>query len=101
MSSEEIYNYLKVSEDILTAGQPTAEQLRAAAKEGVVNVINLATDNPPHSPEDEARLARALGLNYTFTSRWRETILKKATSRRRWPASRPARRSSTARPTSA
>ncbi|MCS6910052.1 MAG: protein tyrosine phosphatase family protein [Anaerolineales bacterium] len=64
MSSKEIYNHLKVSEDILTAGQPTAEQLRAAATEGVVNVINLATDNPPHLPEDEAGLVRALGLNY-------------------------------------
>jgi protein tyrosine phosphatase (PTP) superfamily phosphohydrolase (DUF442 family) len=64
MGSDEIYNYLKVNDALLTGGQPTAEQLRAAAAEGVVNVINLATYNPPHSLEDEAGLVRALGMNY-------------------------------------
>jgi len=64
MSSDRIYNYLKVSDELITGGQPTADQLRAAAAEGFATVINLAPLNPSHSLEDEAGLVRALGLNY-------------------------------------
>jgi protein tyrosine phosphatase (PTP) superfamily phosphohydrolase (DUF442 family) len=64
MSSNEIYNYIKVSEEIITSGQPTADQLRSLAVEGFTTVINLATINPPHSLEDEAGLVQALGMNY-------------------------------------
>lgn len=64
MTTEAIYNYRKVDEQIIAGGQPTEEQLRAAASEGVVTVINLATFTPGHSLEDEAGLVRALGMTY-------------------------------------
>lgn len=64
MSLEEIYNYIKVNEETITAGQPTEDQLRAVRAEGFTTVINLATINKPHSLEDEAGLVRSLGMTY-------------------------------------
>ena len=64
MSSNEIFNYIKVNEEIVTSGQPTADQLRSLAAEGFTTVINLATINPPHSLENEAGLVQALGMDY-------------------------------------
>lgn len=64
MSTQEIYNYSKVNDQIITGGQPTAEQLKSAAKDGVKTVINLATFNPERSLEDEAGLVQSLGMAY-------------------------------------
>ena len=64
MSTDTIYNYRHVNEHFITGGQPTAEQLRVAAEEGVTTVINLATYNPGHSLEGEAELVRSLGMAY-------------------------------------
>jgi uncharacterized protein (TIGR01244 family) len=64
MSTEEIYNYRKVDDQFITGGQPTAEQLKSAAEEGVRTVINLATFNPQHSLDDEAGLVKSLGMTY-------------------------------------
>lgn len=64
MSTEEIYNYRKVNDQLITGGQPTAEQLKSAANEGVRTVINLATFNPQRSLEDETGLVQSLGMAY-------------------------------------
>lgn len=64
MSTTEIYNYLQVNDQIITGGQPTEDQLRSAAAEGITTVINLATFDPGHSLEDEAGLAHSLGMAY-------------------------------------
>jgi protein tyrosine phosphatase (PTP) superfamily phosphohydrolase (DUF442 family) len=64
MSTQEIYHYLKVNDQLITAGQPTADQLRSVAGEGFTAVINLATSSPRHSPEDEAGLVHSLGMTY-------------------------------------
>ena len=64
MSTDSIYNFIRVNERILTGGQPTAEQLRAAAEEGIQAVINLATYNPEHSLENEQGLVQSLGMAY-------------------------------------
>ena len=64
MSTEDILNYYKVDERILTGGQPTEGQLRSAAEAGVQVVINLATIDPRYSLDDEAGLAHELGLAY-------------------------------------
>ena len=64
MSSEEIYNYRKVNDRLITGGQPTEDQLKSAAAEGFNTVINLATLNPPRSLADEAGLVRSLGMAY-------------------------------------
>lgn len=64
MSIQDIYNYRKVNERIITGGQPTAEQLKAAADEGYQTVINLATYKQGESLENEAILVHALGMVY-------------------------------------
>jgi protein tyrosine phosphatase (PTP) superfamily phosphohydrolase (DUF442 family) len=64
MSTEEIYNYRKVDDQFITGGQPTEEQLRAAAAEGFRTVINLAPIDPRYSLDDEPGLVRSLGMAY-------------------------------------
>lgn len=64
MSTQDIYHYLKVSDQLITGGQPNEEQLKSAASEGFKTVINLATINPRHSLPDEEGLVRSLGMNY-------------------------------------
>jgi protein tyrosine phosphatase (PTP) superfamily phosphohydrolase (DUF442 family) len=64
MSTRDIFNYLKVNDRLITGGQPTAEQFKAAAAEGFKAVINLATEKPEHFVEDEADLVRSLGMAY-------------------------------------
>jgi len=64
MSTQDIYNYRQVNDQISTGGQPTEEQLRAAAAEGFTTVINLATIDPRYSLADEAGLVQSLGMAY-------------------------------------
>ena len=64
MSTEEIYNYRRVNDRLITAGQPNEDQLQSAAAEGFTTVINLATLDPRYSLKDEAGLVRLLGLTY-------------------------------------
>ncbi len=64
MSTADIYNYCYVNDQIITGGQPTADQLQAAAAEGFTTVINLATINPRYSLPDEAGLVQSLGMTY-------------------------------------
>lgn len=64
MRTDDIYNFVKVSDEIATSGQPTAEQIRSLASEGFKTVINLATTDPGRAPADEAELVRALGMTY-------------------------------------
>lgn len=64
MSTREIYNYRKIDKQIITGGQPTEEQLRAAAGEGFRTVINLAPIDPRYSLDDEPGLVQSLGMAY-------------------------------------
>jgi protein tyrosine phosphatase (PTP) superfamily phosphohydrolase (DUF442 family) len=64
MSTSEIYNFIKVNDQLITGGQPTADQLKSAAAEGFITVINLATIDPRYSLEDEAGLVDSLGMTY-------------------------------------
>jgi protein tyrosine phosphatase (PTP) superfamily phosphohydrolase (DUF442 family) len=64
MASTDIYNYIKVDDEIVTGGQPTAEQLESLAAEGFKAVINLAPVDPARSPQDEGGLVLSLGLAY-------------------------------------
>ena len=64
MSTEAIYNYRKVDEQLITGGQPTEEDLQSAADEGFRTVINLAPINPRYSLDDEEGLVRSLGMLY-------------------------------------
>lgn len=64
MSSETIYNYIKVNDELITGGQPTAAQLRSLAAEGFTAVVNLATEKPSDLPLTEPELVRSLGMTY-------------------------------------
>ena len=66
MSTESIYNYRKVTDQCITGGQPTADQLQSAADEGFHTVINLAPTDPRRSLEDEAGLVQSLGMDYYY-----------------------------------
>lgn len=91
MRTEDIYNYRKVDDQTITGGQPTAEQLRAAAAEGFVTVINLATFSPGQSLEDEAGLAQSLGLSYVHIPvEWDHPRLEDFTAFERAMAEHPA-----------
>jgi protein tyrosine phosphatase (PTP) superfamily phosphohydrolase (DUF442 family) len=64
MSTQDIRNYRKVDDQLITGGQPTEQQLRDAADEGVRTVVNLALLDPRYALEDEAGLVRSLGMTY-------------------------------------
>lgn len=64
MMSEALYNAIRVSEAILTSGQPTAEQFRAVATAGFGTVINLAPYEPDHALAHEAEIVGSLGMTY-------------------------------------
>jgi protein tyrosine phosphatase (PTP) superfamily phosphohydrolase (DUF442 family) len=64
MSTQEIYNYLKVDEQLITGGQPSEDQIKSAAADGFNAVINLATYDPRYSLKDEAGLVNGLGMAY-------------------------------------
>lgn len=58
---------MKFDERITIGAQPTAEDLRQLARQGVKTVVNLrqaGEQNQPLSPEEEGRKARELGLDY-------------------------------------
>jgi protein tyrosine phosphatase (PTP) superfamily phosphohydrolase (DUF442 family) len=64
MSTNDIYNYIKVNDRLITGGMPTADQLRAAPEEGITAVINLAPFSPGYSLEAEGELVESLGMAY-------------------------------------
>jgi protein tyrosine phosphatase (PTP) superfamily phosphohydrolase (DUF442 family) len=64
-STDGILNFIKVSDEIATGGQPTEEQLEAASAEGFAAVINLGLLEPRYALPDEAGLVRSLGMAYT------------------------------------
>jgi len=64
MSTSEIYNSIQINDRLLTAGQPTEDQLQAAAEEGFTAVINLVPLGSLNELPDEAGLVRELGLTY-------------------------------------
>ena len=67
MSEQElqgITNYVRLSEQVGTAGQPTREQLAAVARAGYQVVVNLATLDSEEALPDEQDVVEALGLEY-------------------------------------
>lgn len=61
---EEIYNFLRLSENLSSGGMPKAEQLRDGAAKGVQVVINLAPQDVPDALPEEAALVHELGMQY-------------------------------------
>ncbi|MGZ4317520.1 MAG: protein tyrosine phosphatase family protein [Gaiellaceae bacterium] len=64
MGADEIYNAREVDDRLITSGQPSEDQLRAAAAEGIDTVVNLAPHDAGNALPDEAGLVRTLGMTY-------------------------------------
>ena len=61
---EDIQQLVEISHRIATSGQPTGEQLEAAADRGYEVVINLGLHDADYSLEDEAAWVEQLGMKY-------------------------------------
>ena len=71
MPTQNIYNALKVTDHLTTAGQPTAEQLRTAAEEGFQAVINLAMPTSDNALKNEGEIVQSFGMTYhPFPVNW-------------------------------
>jgi uncharacterized protein (TIGR01244 family) len=61
----DIVNFRRIDASLDTAGQPSEEELAAAARDGIEVVINLALhDDPRYSLRDEPATVKALGMRY-------------------------------------
>jgi protein tyrosine phosphatase (PTP) superfamily phosphohydrolase (DUF442 family) len=61
---ESIYNFLQLSENIVTSGQPTEDQIVEIHQAGFEVVINLGLTGTDYALEDEAGLIANLGMKY-------------------------------------
>jgi len=62
---EKLYNFRVITPSLTTSGQPTEEQVKDLAAEGIQVVINLALhDDPSYSLPDERGLVESLDLQY-------------------------------------
>jgi len=59
-----IKNYVRVSDDIATSGQPGREDFAEIANAGYAAVVNLAMGTSPDAIPDEGDVASAAGLAY-------------------------------------
>lgn len=64
MSINEIRNFVVLSENLGTGGQPSVEQMQAVAAEGYTVVINLDIPNSRYAIADEPGLVTSLGMAY-------------------------------------
>lgn len=60
----EITNYVQLTEDVGTSGQPGREQFAAIAAAGFEAVINLALPSSDHAIADEGSVVTGLGLRF-------------------------------------
>lgn len=63
-SIEEIYNYLKFSDSVATAGQPTEAQFSTIQKSGYQVVVNLARPDSPNALPNEQAIVESLSMQY-------------------------------------
>jgi uncharacterized protein (TIGR01244 family) len=61
---EAITSYLRLSENLATAGQPSEKQLEAVAEAGFDAVVNLGLLDRDYSLADERGLVESSGLDY-------------------------------------
>ncbi len=61
---ENIYNYLKVSDKIATAGQPSIEQFSHIKEAGYQIIVNLALKSSSNALSNEKQIVEALGIEY-------------------------------------
>ncbi|MEM7716757.1 MAG: protein tyrosine phosphatase family protein [Cyanobacteria bacterium P01_A01_bin.68] len=61
---ENIYNYLKISDKIATAGQPSVEQFSHIKEAGYQVVINLALKDSSNALRNEKEIVETGGMQY-------------------------------------
>jgi protein tyrosine phosphatase (PTP) superfamily phosphohydrolase (DUF442 family) len=64
MALTDIYNFIQISENLGTSGQPTEAQMSEIAAAGYKVVINLALPTSDNALKDEAATVRELGMDY-------------------------------------
>lgn len=68
---EDIYNFLRLDDRIVTGGMPTTTQLADASRAGVQMVINLAMPDSERALPGEAAVVRSLRMKYlNIPVRW-------------------------------
>ncbi|MEZ4334367.1 MAG: protein tyrosine phosphatase family protein [Myxococcota bacterium] len=73
---DEILNYVKLTDSVGTAGQPTAEQIGTIAASGYSVVVNLAVPDSHNAVENEGSLVAANGMTYVnIPVRWEAPTL--------------------------
>ncbi len=60
----DIRNFLPLTENLLSSGMPTVEQMKSVADAGVKIVINLAPFDPEKDLANEGALVESLGMKY-------------------------------------
>jgi uncharacterized protein (TIGR01244 family) len=71
-----IRNFVQVTENLGTSGQPSAEQFQEIANEGYQIVINLAPSDVSQAIPNEAEIVRAAGMEYQqIPVVWKNPIL--------------------------
>lgn len=60
----EIRNFVQLTENFGTAGQPAADQFQAIAANGYRHVINIGMPDHADAISNEGELVSALGMNY-------------------------------------
>ena len=96
---QDIINFRRLSDRLITGGQPTEEELALAAAAGAEVVINLGRLDPAYALPDEHGTVAALGLIYEHipvvwaepTAADLEALLRRAGAPRGTPPVRPLR----------
>jgi protein tyrosine phosphatase (PTP) superfamily phosphohydrolase (DUF442 family) len=60
----DITNFVQLTDDVGTSGQPTREQFGAIAAAGYDTVVNLALPTSDHAIADEGGVVTGLGMRY-------------------------------------
>ena len=61
---ERIRNFVQISGNFGTAGQPSADQFPIIAENGYRHVFNIGMPDHPDALDNEGQLVSALGMNY-------------------------------------
>jgi protein tyrosine phosphatase (PTP) superfamily phosphohydrolase (DUF442 family) len=64
VTTHDIRNFVAISQDLATAGQPTEEQLRQLKADGFEVIVNLGLLDPRYCLADEAGTVATLGMRY-------------------------------------
>ncbi|MCI0713842.1 MAG: protein tyrosine phosphatase family protein [Chloroflexi bacterium] len=59
-----IYNFVQVTDNLATGGQPTEAQFQTIAQAGYESLVNLAPSDVTHAIAHEGELVKAAGMNY-------------------------------------